>query len=222
MKKRYSFLLALFLLAGCSSAQEEAAKQPVEKQKPAATQPEKTNETPNEDVYVPSAQVTDDIALTTVGKTINDAKGELTLKAYQNVNKTVTVGPIELLVKDVKVMHFVPDYSMIDFFHAYTHDEEFDFVKIGVEIKNNSTEEVQFNPVAFVQTSNEEHKTWEDDIYLEELTGALKGKSHKQGNMGFILEKAENLQSVEIVTSDAVDKSGKVLEKGQTVTVDFR
>lgn len=122
-----------------------------------------------------------------IGQNVSDAKGELTLKAYKKVNETLDVGPIEVKVKEMKVMHATPDYSMIDFFHGYTHDEDFDIVKVNVEIKNNSDKKIKFSPVAFLETDRGEHLTWEDEIYLEELTGEIEGNGSKSGNIGFIL-----------------------------------
>ncbi|MCI2256270.1 DUF4352 domain-containing protein [Domibacillus sp. PGB-M46] len=221
--KKLSYLgLVLMLLAGCSAgAETEDAASKEQAETKTADQTETADLATNEDVYVPSAQITDDINLVKVGETVTDAKGELTLEAYKKVNKTVQVGSVEMLIKDVKVVHFVPDYSMIDFFHGYTHDEEFDFVKVSVEVSNTSNETVQFTPVAFIQTSKGEHKTWEDDIYLEELTGDLEGNNIKKGNMGFILEDGNDITSVDILTSDAVHGNGDVIEKAKKITVDF-
>ena len=105
------------------------------------TAKEKTEESARplvkKDVYVPNPQLPDDINLNQIGQNASDAKGELTLKAYKKVNETLNVGPIEVKVKELKVMHATPDYSMIDFFHGYTHEEDFDIVKVNVDIKNN-------------------------------------------------------------------------------------
>jgi hypothetical protein len=197
-------------LAGCSAeSQSQSREEAVVKASSAV----------KKDVYVPNPQVTDDRALVTVGETAKDRKGELTLKAYNPVNETIQVGPVTMTVKDVKVLHYVPDYSMIDFFHAFTHEEAFDFVKVNVEIQNTSDESIKFNPVAALKMNSGERKTWEDDIYLEELTGEIAADSFKKGSMGFILEKNNDYQSVDILTSDAVDESHDVVEQGKHVSV---
>lgn len=61
--------------------------------------------TGKKDVYVPNPQLPDDINLNQIGQNVSDAKGELTLKAYKKVNETLNVGPIEVKVKEMKVMH---------------------------------------------------------------------------------------------------------------------
>lgn len=172
------------------------------------------------DVYVPNPQLPDDINLNQIGQNVSDAKGELTLKAYKKVNETLNVGPIEVNIKEMKVMHATPDYSMIDFFHGYTHDEDFDIVKVNVEIKNNSDKKIKFSPVAFLETDRGEHLIWEDEIYLEELTGEIEGNGSKSGNTGFILNDG-NIKSISVMSSDAVDDEGKVLAKGKSAEFAF-
>ncbi|SFB13996.1 MULTISPECIES: DUF4352 domain-containing protein [unclassified Bacillus (in: firmicutes)] len=217
MRILISIILLLFALTGCSFSEGSEEKASAKK----SEQKEATSGSVKKDVYVPNPQVSDDINLVKVGETVSDDKGEITLKEYKQVNKKIKVGSVEMLVKDVKVIHFVPDYSMIDFFHGYTHDEEFDFIKVAVETKNTSKEPVKFTPVAYLKMNSGEHKTWEDDIYLESLTGELGANSTKRGNMGFILDQTEDYQSVELLTSDAVNKQGKSITTAEKIVVEF-
>lgn len=204
MKKYLQLMLAVTMLTGCSFAEAETNKE----SKSAETVVEKPIKK-NTDVYVSNPQVTDDRNLKKAGDSLTDEKGELTLKAVKEVNKTFKLEGIEYTVKDVKLLHFVPDYSLIDFFHPYTHDEEFDFVKIGVEVKNISQENYYFGPVAMVNINDSIHKTWEDDFYLEELHGEVLAGQEKLGNLGFIVDELENLEKVEILSGDLVDKDKK-------------
>ncbi|KAB2328491.1 DUF4352 domain-containing protein [Cytobacillus depressus] len=213
MKKLFSLFL-LIALAGCS-ASNTTVSQDVEKIT------EKSALEVNKDVYVPSPHITDDLNFVNVGETISDSKGELTLKEYKKVNMDIQVGPANLTIKDIKVMHFVPDFGMIDFFHDYTHDEEFDFVKVGVEVKNTSTDEIKFNPIAYLKMNSGEHKTWEDDIYLEELLGKMEPNEVKKGNLGFILEDTDEITWVELLTSDVVNKKDESIEKAKNIKLDF-
>ncbi|MBT2641815.1 DUF4352 domain-containing protein [Bacillus sp. ISL-41] len=216
MKKHLQLMLAVSLLTGCSLAQADSneEKNPVEA---VAEKPMKKNT----EVYVPNPQVTDDRELTKAGESLIDVKGELTLKAVKEVNKTFNHNGIEYKVKDIKLMHFIPDYSLIDFFHPYTHDEEFDFVKIGVEVKNHSSGSYHFGPVAMVNINDSIHKTWEDDFYLEELHGEILSGQKKQGNLGFIVEELENLEKVEILSGDLVDKDKKKIGEPINLVVTF-
>jgi len=219
MKKLSFFLIHLIVLTGCSSVNNIENKATGDQVK-TIDQTEK-NQNVKKDVYVPNPQITDDINLETVGETATDDKGELTLKSYKRINKTVNIGGVEMVLKEVKLMHFVPDYSMIDFFHSYTHEEEFDFLKVGIEVKNKSDENKKFTPVAFVKTSNGELKTWEDDIFLEELNGEIQSNSVKKGNMGFILENTSDIKSIEFLTSDVLNNVDESVEKAKTIKVDI-
>ncbi|MGB3260724.1 DUF4352 domain-containing protein [Paenisporosarcina sp.] len=219
MKKLSFFLILLLVLTGCSSVNNTENKATGDQVK--TIDKSEKNLNVKKDVYVPNPQITDDINLVTVGETVTDDKGELTLKSYKRINKTVNIGGVEMVLKEVKLMHFVPDYSMIDFFHSYTHEEEFDFLKVGIEVKNTSDEDMKFTPVAFVKTSNGELKTWEDDIFLEELNGEIQSNNVKKGNMGFILENTNDIKSIEILTSDVLNNVDESIEKAKTIKVDI-
>ena len=59
-------------------------------------------------------------------------------------------------IKNVKLIHNLPTYSLMDYFHYYTeHYEEFEFIKVEVELINHS-ENVRFGPIAHLNTSNGE------------------------------------------------------------------
>lgn len=119
---------------------------------------------------------------------------------------------MELTLAESKILQLEPDYSLIDFFHSYTHDQKFEVVKMFVEITNTSDEPVHFGPVALLETANGETKLWEDDIYLEELNGELAAGETKRGNIGFIVEDG-SFDSVTITTSDVFDsQDNKITE----------
>lgn len=110
--------------------------------------------------YYSNPQVTDDRSLGKAGQTVSDEKGEATLKAINYVDTTHKIGPVQLDIKDMKLIHLKPDYSLIDYFQVLTHDEEFDFVKMFVEIENTSSENVNFTPIALLETSTGEKFDW--------------------------------------------------------------
>ena len=235
MKQSLNLLLLILLLVGCSAnaATVDNEKNTVDNTKAEETLNE-TNKSENQDTnekYQPNPQVTDDQSLLKVGQTYSDAKGEATLKAINQVNQTYKVGPIELTVKEMKMIHLRPDYSMIDYFHVLTHDEEFDFVKVFVEIKNTSSEKVNFAPIALLKTNSGETFDWEKDIYLEELNGEIAGNSTKSGNLGFIVNASEsgthnggdakNIEWIEITTSDVFGKEEKKINESEKIKIEF-
>lgn len=188
----YLLMLSVLLLGGCSGQNESSASA-------------ETTEMPDYyEEYVKNPQVTDDRTLQEEGEEIKDHRGEAKLLAKGTDSGTYDIGNIELTVRETKVLHFKPDYSLIDFYHSYTHETEFEIVKMFVEIHNNSDEALQFGPIAMLETDIGEKKLWEDDIYLEELNGEIAPGGTKKGNIGFIVENPD-FNSLKITTSDVFD-----------------
>ena len=209
MRKTIAFILFLSLfIVGCSND---------------AAEPVKKENMPTDYLsdYYSNPQVTDDRSLIEVDQTVSDEKGEATLKAINYLNSSHEIGPVQLRIKDMKLIHLKPDYSLIDYFHVLTHDEEFDFIKIFVDIENTSSENVNFAPIALIETSSGEKFDWEKDIYLEELNGELEGEASKKGNLGFIVEKSDDLKWIEITTSDVFDQDGEKVHASQKIKIEF-
>jgi len=234
MRKALFILFSIMMLAGCSSNASKnntgGQTAEVKTQNASAQADSKINE------YQPNPQVTDDRSLQKVNQTFSDDKGEAVLKDIKNVGKTYDIGSIELTVRHVKLIHLRPDYSMIDYFHVLIHDEEFDFVKIFVEIKNKSSEKVNFAPIALLKTNTGETFDWKKDIYLEELNGELDGGAAKAGNLGFIVnaasghahnkeaedsKKTKDMKWIEITTSDVFDQNHKKIRDSQKIKIEF-
>ncbi len=203
--------LVSLLLYGCSSNVQSSSVSENEKKK----EDEYLND------YASNPQVTDDRSLLEIGQEVSDEKGEATLKAINLVNETYPVGPIELRVKDMKVIHLRPDYSLVDYFHVLTHEEEFNFVKVFIEIENMSDEKLNFAPIAMIETSTGEKIDWEKDIYLEDLNGEIAGNTTKKGNLGFIIESSKDLKWIEITTSDVYDKDENKLSDSQKLKIEL-
>ncbi|MDM5339893.1 hypothetical protein QUF84_22100 [Fictibacillus enclensis] len=224
--KKFAFILsAALLLGGCSQNTKEKADA---ESKPAQTETTETESpTPQaSNSYQPNPQVTDDRTLTKIEQTYRDDKGQATLKAIKQINKIYKQGPVELTIKDIKLIHLRPDYGMIDYFHVLTHREEFDFVKISAKIKNTSSKPVNYAPVSLLKTNTDKTFDWEKDIYLERLEGKLPGNSDKSGSLGFIVnpeenESADNVKWVEITTSDVFNPSKQKISDSKKIKLSF-
>ncbi|KOO51780.1 DUF4352 domain-containing protein [Viridibacillus arvi] len=211
MKKSLGFLLLSSLLFGCSDKDFSTSS-------PALAQEIESNYL---DGYGANPQVPDDRTLLTVGQSIKDAKGEATLQKINLEEQTINVGDIKLTVKDTKLIHLFPDYSLTDYFHALTHDEEFEFVKLFVEIKNNSNDKVNFAPIAMIETNTGQKITWDQDIYLENLNEEIEGSASKKGNLGFIVDTKTNLEWIEITTSDVFDENEEKVADAKKFRIKF-
>lgn len=222
---RYYILILLIFgsLVGCTQEinQNESSDQK-QSENPVTNPSEKKSSPSRKEAsdYVPNPQVTDDRQLVQVGNTVSDEKGEAELKAYKKLEDRVKVGPVELTIKEVKVIHYRPSYSMVDFFHSYTHDETFDFVKVFVEVENTSGQALNFAPIAQIVTDLGEQRTWEEEIYLEELNGQFEPGEKKAGNLGFIIEKPD-IRTFSITTSKVFDHNKKELNKEKVIKVEF-
>jgi hypothetical protein len=217
MKKYLTFLLAISILSGCSAAAQEDSN----KETKADGVIKAVEEPKNGNKYVPNPQVTDDSTLKMAGDSVTDRKGELTLIAVKEVNKHLTLDGIQYKIKDIKLMHYIPDFSLIDFYHPYTHDEEFNFIKVGVEMENTSKESYHFAPVAMMNINGAVHKTWEDDFYLEEMNGEIKPGQVKKGNLGFIVEELDKISQIEILSSDLLGEDKEKKAKPIKLAIPF-
>ncbi|WP_211655616.1 DUF4352 domain-containing protein [Planococcus alpniumensis] len=208
MKARLAWLLVpLALLWGCQNETAQGT----------ATAASLAEAPAYTEQYVLSPQVSDDRRLQEPGQQVRDVKGGLELLAANMEPQTMQIGDIELTIHETKLLHYTPDYSLIDFYHSYTHDQEFELAKFFVEINNGASEKVNFAPVALIETESGEVKTWEDDVYLESLNEGLKPGEVKSGNVGFIVK--GGAQEIKLTTSKLFAADGELLAPAQTITI---
>lgn len=208
MKARLAWLLVpIALVCGCQSETTQGTATAAS----LAEAPDYTEQ------YVASPQVSDDRQLQEPGQKVRDAKGGLELLAANMNPQKVQIGDIELTIHETKLLQYTPDYSLIDFYHAYTHEQEFELAKFFVEINNVASEEVNFAPVALIETEGGEVKTWQDDVYLESLNEGLKPGEVKSGNVGFIVE--DGTQELKLTTSKLFAADGELLAPAKTITI---
>jgi hypothetical protein len=210
------------LLVGCSD-QEASNTEDSKVNKDAVGEGKKNKkEDPSHSKYVNNPQAPDDRSLQKVGQTFEDLDGEITLKAIQKVNKPYLIGPIELMIENVKVLNYYPSPDLIDFFHEFTHHEKnFNYVKIDLAILNTSGNKLNFAPVSYIETNTGEKKSWEEDFYMEGLYGNIEGTQRKQGSLGFVLNETpmNELKSIKIVTSPVFNGEKVIISKEKEITI---
>lgn len=223
VKQAMITMLSVFLLTGCSfvSNQPNNDKNDSKTEKISTVTKEISEDDHN--AYYNSPQVTDDSTLQKPGQSVTDEKGEATLKAIKPINSVYHFGEIEFTIKEIKRLHYRPDYSLIDYFHPLTEAEEFDFIKLSVDIKNNSKEKRNFAPVALFETNTGVKMNWKQDMYLEHLNGEIEGNQIKRGSLGFIVDQAESsrIEWIQILTSDVFNEKQERLEEAQKIQLHF-
>ncbi|CDQ18528.1 protein of unknown function [Halobacillus karajensis] len=217
-------LFTVLLLAGCIDGEASATNESSDEKHAETTKEEGPSAGElKEDHFTESPQAPDDSELTDIGSTYSDEDGKLKLHAYTEEEQQLTVGPMNVTVKEAKFMNYKPSPDLIDFFHGFTHEEtDFNYVKLRVIVENTSDHEVNFAPVSHLETNNGEKKSFVDDFYLEELHGDYTPGEVRKGQLGFILEKAdaEKLKDVTFQTSDAF-RGEESMKKGEEYTISF-
>ncbi|MEH7304140.1 hypothetical protein [Neobacillus drentensis] len=223
MKQAMIIILFVFLLTGCSFVSIQPPSEKTDTATENSSTATKKISADDHDAYYNSPQVTDDSTLQKPGQSATDEKGEATLKQMKQINKVYHFGDIEYTIKEMKLLHYRPDYSLIDYFHPLTEAEEFDFIKISVDIKNHSKEKLNFAPVALFETNTGEKMDWKQDMYLEHLNGEIEGSQIKRGSLGFIVNQANSkeIQWIKILTSDVYNAQQERLEEAEKIQLNF-
>ncbi|MYL70312.1 hypothetical protein GLW00_05600 [Halobacillus litoralis] len=203
------------ILTGCSN-QVAGEGNESENQAPLFEIPEQTK-------YKNNPQAPDDQELKEVGDQAEDMDGQIALKAIKEMEKYVEVGAVQMVVKDVKVLNYSPSPDLVDYFHAFTHNEtNFNYIKFTVAIKNTGDQKVNVAPVEVLKTNTGEKLGFNDDFYLEKLKGEYEPGETRVGQMGFVLEQDwEELETVIIETSDVLDEEGNTVAEGEKIEVEW-
>lgn len=224
MKNLFFVLFVLALLAGCINVLMIEMTNYEHPNHAAAESMKKTEtmEAPKYQQLIPSPNVPDDLKLIRSGQSITSQKGKLTLKSILPVNKVYLLNGIEFIINDVKIMHFKPNTSLNEFFHLYTDKNEFDFIKINVELVNSKSEKVNFSPIASLNF-NSQHLIAEDDFYQENLNGDIAGGETKTGSLGFILQNPPaKINKIDITTSDVVGPKMRVMYTAKQIHLEAK
>ncbi|MFG6113765.1 hypothetical protein ACGTN9_01160 [Halobacillus sp. MO56] len=212
MKHLIMVVFSLVLLTGCSTNSNNNESHAEAKDSPAPFEiPEKTK-------YTNNPQASDDRDLKKAGDHIEDENGQLTLETIKEGQTVEEIGPVQLVIEDVKVMNYSPSPDLIDYFHGFSDNEaNFNYIKFTVAVKNTSEQPTNFAPVDLLETNAGEKKDFDDDFYLEKLYGKYEAGEVKFGNMGFVLNdtKVDELKSITITTSNVMDESQDTIAEAE-------
>ncbi|WP_200416375.1 hypothetical protein [Virgibacillus salexigens] len=227
LKWLYAVLAFILILSGCAKQEENAEAENKQNQTESTDmeEEERTIQEVNDDRdYVDNPQAPDTRSLNEIGDQFEDEDGNVTLEAITDYQKMHSIGPIQMSIRDVKVVNFSPAMHLVDYFHGFTHNEEnFNYIKMYVTIENTSDQMVNFAPVSILETEAGEKKDFEDDFYLQNLYGDLSAGQKKTGELAFILEETntEQIGTISLITSDVFDKENQSIEQGKEITIEF-
>ncbi|WP_028784370.1 hypothetical protein [Thalassobacillus devorans] len=219
MKYLMMAVLSMSLLAGCSTdgTGNESHAEAKDSTVPFEI-PEKTK-------YTNNPQASDDSELKKAGDHMEDENGQLTLEAIKKVQAVEEIGPMQLVIENIKVLNYSPSPDLIDYFHAFSDNEaNFNYIKFTVAAKNTSDQPVNFAPVELLETSTGEKKDFDDDFYLENLYGVYQPGDIKVGNMGFVLNETnvDELKSITIKTSDVMNEEQDSIHAGKEIKIKIK
>ncbi|MFC7063155.1 DUF4352 domain-containing protein [Halobacillus seohaensis] len=223
MKRFIMLFFISILLVGCSTQNSSNESHAQEDRQDKDNIDEKIGIS-DKQKYVNNPQASDDRNLKEVGDTSEDENGELSLKAIKAVEENMEIGPMQLTVEDVKVLNYFPSPDLIDFFHAYSHNEmNFNYIKFRVSVENTADEQVNFAPVSVLETDQGEKKDFKDDFYLENLYGDYDPGEERIGDLGFVIDetKPKELEFITITTSDVFAGNGTTIADGRKITIEF-
>jgi hypothetical protein len=214
------------LLFGCSSTDTPAVEENTAPQAEENIEEKNTNESTNDTSkkYSNSPQAVNDQSVTNIGQIYEDKNGVITLRAIHNNPETLEIGPIELTIKEVKIFTYLPSNDLIDYFHGFTHNEDnFNYVKVRVEVKNTSDQPAKFSPIGQLETNEGEKVSGEEDFYLESLIGEYTPGEVREGNIGLVIEETsvENIEWVKIITSDVLNTENNTINKTEEIKIEF-
>ncbi|RHW33359.1 hypothetical protein D1B31_20810 [Neobacillus notoginsengisoli] len=140
------------------------------------------------------------------GDTVADGKGMLTLMAASPVYDSFLLGGVDFIVKDVKLLKFIPTRS-----NGLNLESELEFIKVDVEIVNANPFSVQFNPVETIRVNGTEMPA-ENEFLLENMGGLMKAGETKTGSLGYLIEETGTLE-VDIQSSNVSAKGNELISK---------
>jgi hypothetical protein len=211
MKKLLTFGIMIMLLAGCSQQEKDTAKEEKTKEKTEAVTEEKQETAEPEIIETQNEVDYSDVLLTQAGQSKQDHRGTMTLLKTKTINAVNQIGPVEITIRDVKLYRqdTAPEYFEA-FVSVFTDKPQFDFIEIGATVRNTGTQNISFQTLDEVATSNGMTAHLEDDFFLEvygPLSGSYAANESKEGIFGIILEgtQGEEVQSLTIKTDSIWD-----------------
>lgn len=207
MKKvLFVFVVAFLVMAGCSSEDSAAPK---EESKPEKVKQEEVEKEQSEKDEKKEETDNEDGILTKVGQTTVDDRigATVELLAIKEINETIDLSPIELTIKDIKVLRMtgIKNKEFLNQLKHFTDKTEIEYIQIQYEIENTKDTNVRLNlPIeAVVLNTGEQIESVDKDLTGDpNFAKTLYGKAKNESRVGLLIDDSnpEDISEIKIVT----------------------
>lgn len=205
-------LFAGLILSGCGDDQTATKEAEVTK----AEQKEVSNKEQSEEVSEPVKDENGRVLLTEVGQTAKEADGtKAELLKIKEVNASVEVSPITIVVKDMKVIQLTnihPDNTdyLLQFMNASELPESLNYIQINYTAENTSDKNIGWNGFDTIVTNTGEQLDASGNDFIWEENGfesTFYGKTKHEGTIGvFTTSNIDELTSLKFIISSSYDE----------------
>jgi hypothetical protein len=206
MKKLLGGILALGLLAGCSSNNASTGTVEKQKQQPAKQAQQKTVDNPKKDEN-------GDYVLEKVGQKATTEQATAELLKIKNVNEIVNVSPINVTIKDIKLIKLtnISDdmKGQIELFTGKKVNGPVTYLQIRFDAENIEEKNVDWDGIQTVVTDKQEQIDANNKNFLDsDWQIGFMGKVKQSGQYGLILTPGqEDISKVKLIIDGSSDDS---------------
>lgn len=217
LKKITLAVTSLILIAGlsaCGASESNNVTTEKEKTEQSAPKEKEVKEKKSKDDFV-------DGPLTEIGqKALGSDKSIVELMNITTVNEKISVNPIEVTIKDIKLLQMSNiDEEQMEYFQLFTEksiSDPLNYIQITYEVENLKDENVGWNGFTHLVLNNGEQIKVNSNNILEDLDSEFYGKVKKESYIGVPYEgDTESINSIKLIVGHSFD-----LEDYMTITKD--
>jgi hypothetical protein len=205
MKKALIFILALGLLAGCSSS-NAASSLTQKKQETPTKAAQKTVENPQ-----PQKDKDGNIVLTNVGQTLKTDFGTLELAKIKHVNQALSIAPINVTIEDLKVFKLtnISDDMKKRIQLLYNKQEVTEpvyYLQLSYSAENTSEKNIVWNGIHAVVTDKGEQLDPNINLLTSNFNHEFYGKVTQKDQFGLLLSSDKwDISNVKLIFNESAD-----------------
>lgn len=206
MKKALIGILALGLLAGCSSNNTTSSTTEKKKQAPPKQAEQKKVENPKKDEN-------GNIVLDQVGQTLNAPFGTLQLMKIKQINQLVNIAPINVTITDLKVFKLtkISDDFKKNIELLYNKQDVIEpvyYLQLRYKAENTSDKNIGWNGIHAVVTDKGEQLDPNINLLSSNFKNQFYGKVSQDDQFGLLLSSDKwDVSNVKLIFNESFDAS---------------